>query len=125
MKLCIVMLEGHEDHEDKNSSIVNIHNEFYNAIMDEDLGCIEEVSKKLGRNVLIEVQDGMPRKVFWKVNPITQTFFNTTFENWDMLNLTLNCNLDRKTMYSSQKIFRIIVHTNGLLCSFFCCDHSR
>lgn len=42
--------------------------------MDEDLGRIEDMSKKYGSNFLIEIQ-GAPGDVFWKVNATMQPFF--------------------------------------------------
>lgn len=72
---CIVMLEEHEEREDRSGNIVKFHNnEFYVAIMDEDLESIEDMLKQHGNNFLIEVQDSTPGKVFWKVNTIIPTF---------------------------------------------------
>lgn len=71
----IVMLEEHEECEDRTGNIIKFHNnEFCVAIMDEDLESIEEVLKQHGNNFLIEVQDSTPGKVFWKVNTAIQTF---------------------------------------------------
>ncbi|XP_040922857.1 ankyrin repeat domain-containing protein 61-like [Toxotes jaculatrix] len=61
------MLEEQKEDEDRSSNIIKIrNNEFYTAIMDEDLGRIEDVSKMYGSNFLIQVHDGAPGKVFWK-----------------------------------------------------------
>lgn len=75
---CIIMLEEHEEREDSKGNIIKFHNnEFYAAIMDEDLERIEDILKKHGNNFLIEVQDSTPGKVFWKVNATTQTFLKS------------------------------------------------
>ncbi|XP_060883598.1 ankyrin repeat domain-containing protein 61-like [Labrus mixtus] len=42
------------------------NNEFYNAIMDEDLGRIEGMSREYGSNTLIQMQQVAPGEVFWK-----------------------------------------------------------
>lgn len=69
------MLEGGEEHQDRSSNILKFHgNEFYNAIRDEDLGRMGEMTKKYGSNSLIKIQDGDPPEVFCKVNATTQPF---------------------------------------------------
>ncbi|XP_054454767.1 ankyrin repeat domain-containing protein 61-like [Anoplopoma fimbria] len=61
------MLEESKEHEDRSSNIVKFpNNEFYTAIIDEDLGRIEDMSKKYGSNFLIETQGGSPGEVLWK-----------------------------------------------------------
>ncbi|KAM6898166.1 ankyrin repeat domain-containing protein 61-like [Lycodopsis pacificus] len=61
------MLEESEGHEgDRSSNIVKFpNNEYYTAIMDQDLGRIADVSKKYGSNFLIEIR-GAPGHVLWK-----------------------------------------------------------
>lgn len=78
MKLqCLVMLKEGREQDERSGNINKIHNnEFYNVILDEDLGCIEDMSNKYGSNFVIKMQDGAPGKVFWKVNAIMQPFFN-------------------------------------------------
>uniref|UniRef100_A0A8C2ZIW7 Ankyrin repeat domain 61 n=1 Tax=Cyclopterus lumpus TaxID=8103 RepID=A0A8C2ZIW7_CYCLU len=50
------MLEESEECEDRSSNIVKFpDNEFYTAIMNQDLGRIEDMSKKHGSNFLIEI----------------------------------------------------------------------
>lgn len=76
------MLEESKEHQDRSGHIIKFYNnEFYTAIMDEDLGRIEDMSKKYGSNFLINIQDGAPGEVFWKVNAKVQHFFKITFEN--------------------------------------------
>nr|XP_033467600.1 ankyrin repeat domain-containing protein 61-like [Epinephelus lanceolatus] len=61
------MLEGSKEREGRSGDIVMFHNnDFYTAIMDQDLGRIEDMSKKYGSNFLIEIQGGAPGEVFWK-----------------------------------------------------------
>lgn len=63
------MSEESEEGEDGTGNSAKFHNnEFYTAIVDEDLEHIEELSKQYGSNFLIKVQDGAPGKVLWKVN---------------------------------------------------------
>lgn len=51
-----------------NGNITTDHNnDFYAAIMDEDVGRIEELSKTYGSNYFIEIHGVSKRKVFWKV----------------------------------------------------------
>lgn len=77
------MLEENREHEDRSGNIIKFHNnEFYTAIMDEDLGRIEDMSNKYGSNFVIEMQDGAPGEVFWKVNVTMQLFFNNYL--WEM-----------------------------------------
>uniref|UniRef100_A0A3Q3EZE0 Ankyrin repeat domain 61 n=1 Tax=Labrus bergylta TaxID=56723 RepID=A0A3Q3EZE0_9LABR len=53
------MLMGKEEHDDGRANPVKFHNdEFYNAIMDEDLGRIEGMSREYGSNTLIQMQQG-------------------------------------------------------------------
>lgn len=69
------MLEQSKEHQDRSSNIIKFYNnEFYTAIMDEDLGRIEDMSKKHGSDFLIKVQDTAPGEDFWKVNAIMQPF---------------------------------------------------
>uniref|UniRef100_UPI0037E8DF12 ankyrin repeat domain-containing protein 61-like n=1 Tax=Semicossyphus pulcher TaxID=241346 RepID=UPI0037E8DF12 len=58
-------MEESEEREGKGGSITLYNNEFYNAIMDEDLEYMEGVSRKHGSNFLIQIQ-GSPGDVFWK-----------------------------------------------------------
>ena len=68
------MLEEDKASEDRSANITMLYNnEFYTAIMDEDLRCIEDMSKKYGSNFLIKIKDGAPGKVFLKVNATMQT----------------------------------------------------
>ncbi|XP_070847576.1 ankyrin repeat domain-containing protein 61-like [Chaetodon trifascialis] len=61
------MLEESEEHQDRCGNIIKIHsNEFYTAIMDEDVGRIQDISKKHGSNFLIRIKDDAPREVLWK-----------------------------------------------------------
>uniref|UniRef100_UPI003AAAF28D ankyrin repeat domain-containing protein 61-like n=1 Tax=Centroberyx gerrardi TaxID=166262 RepID=UPI003AAAF28D len=61
------MLEESEESEDRNCNITTFHdNEFYVAIMDEDLGRIDDMSRKHGSNFLIKIRDGGPIKVMHK-----------------------------------------------------------
>lgn len=58
---------GGEQSQDRSGNITTLYNnEFYTAIMDEDLERIEDMSKKYGSNFLIKIKDGAPGKVFWK-----------------------------------------------------------
>ena len=70
------MLEEQRDHEDTSSNMIKFHNnEFYTAVMDEDVGRIEDMSKKHGTNLPIQVQVGEPGNILSKVNATTQTLF--------------------------------------------------
>ncbi|XP_034716562.1 ankyrin repeat domain-containing protein 61-like isoform X2 [Etheostoma cragini] len=60
------MLEESKGHGDKSGNTVKfLNNEFYTGIIDEDSGCIEDMSKTYGSNFLIMIQ-GTPGDVFWK-----------------------------------------------------------
>lgn len=61
------MLEECEQHRDGSGNIKFYNNDFYTAILNEDLGLIEDMSKKHGTNVLIKVQDTAPGEDLWKV----------------------------------------------------------
>ncbi|XP_070782848.1 ankyrin repeat domain-containing protein 61-like [Enoplosus armatus] len=64
---CLVMLEESKQPEERSSSVMKRNNnEFYTAVMDEDVGRIEDMSKKYGCNFLIKIQDNAPKEVFWK-----------------------------------------------------------
>ncbi|XP_062298935.1 ankyrin repeat domain-containing protein 61-like [Scomber scombrus] len=61
------MLEEDKNSEERSGNItMSYDNEFHTAVMEEDLRCIEEMSKKYGSNVLIQVKDCSPGKVFLK-----------------------------------------------------------
>ncbi|XP_033181645.1 ankyrin repeat domain-containing protein 61-like isoform X2 [Mastacembelus armatus] len=61
------MMEDNKGHEERSGKTIMLHNNgFYAAIIHEDTGRIEEMSKKYGSNFLIELPDGAPGKVFWK-----------------------------------------------------------
>ncbi|KAG8009053.1 Ankyrin repeat domain-containing protein 61 [Nibea albiflora] len=65
------MLKKSEELQDRSGNVIKLHNnEFYTAILDEDLGRIEDITKKYGSNFLIKVQDGAPGGVFWKGHAI-------------------------------------------------------
>nr|XP_019938817.1 PREDICTED: ankyrin repeat domain-containing protein 61 isoform X1 [Paralichthys olivaceus] len=65
------MLEEQSKHEERSSNMIKFHNnEFYTAIMDEDVARIEDVSKKHGSNLPIQVQVGEPGNIFWKGLPL-------------------------------------------------------
>lgn len=67
---------GGEQSQDRSGNITTLYNnEFYTAIMDEDLERIEDMSKKYGSNFLIKIKDGAPGKVFWKVNATMRNTF--------------------------------------------------
>lgn len=78
------MLEQSKEHQDRSGNVIKFYNnEFYTAIMDEDLGRIDDMSEKHGSNFLIKVRDTAPGEDFWKVNAIMQTFKKTNYL-WDM-----------------------------------------
>ncbi|XP_070707822.1 ankyrin repeat domain-containing protein 61-like [Pempheris klunzingeri] len=61
------MLKGKKEHQDRSRNIIKFqYNEFYTAIMDEDLGRIEDMSKKYGSSFLIKIQDSVSGQVSWK-----------------------------------------------------------
>ncbi|KAM4524025.1 ankyrin repeat domain-containing protein 61-like [Odontesthes bonariensis] len=60
------MLELRKEHPGKRGNINFYNNEFYTAIMDQDLERIEDMSNKYGSNCRIEIQGGAPGEVFWK-----------------------------------------------------------
>lgn len=69
------MLEESKDHQERIGNINEFYNnEFHTAIIDEDLGRIEDMSKKYGSNFLIKIQGGTSREVFWKVNATMHPF---------------------------------------------------
>lgn len=75
----LLMLKKDEESEERSSNIAMAHNnEFYTAIMEEDLTCIEDMSKKYGSNVLIQVKDGAHGKVFLKVKTTMQKLLTMT-----------------------------------------------
>ncbi|KAI3364968.1 hypothetical protein L3Q82_001133 [Scortum barcoo] len=62
------MLEESKEHENESSNIIKFcNNDFYTAIMDEDLGRIEDISSIYGINSVIKIQDGTPGQLFRKV----------------------------------------------------------
>lgn len=70
------MLEEQQEHDDGSGNINKFpNNEFYSAIMDEDLGRIEDMSKKYGSDFLIAAQNGGLGRVFGKVDTTMQTSF--------------------------------------------------
>lgn len=76
------MLAGSKEYEDRSGEIVKFYkNEFYDAIMDEDVGRLEDMSKKYGSNFDIEKQGGAPGGAVWKVNVTMQTFLLITAHN--------------------------------------------
>ncbi|XP_063337565.1 ankyrin repeat domain-containing protein 61-like isoform X3 [Pelmatolapia mariae] len=61
------MLEEHKECLDKRGSISKIHsNEFYTAVMEEDLQRIEDLIEKHGSNFLIEPQGKVYKEAFCK-----------------------------------------------------------
>lgn len=63
------MLEEHKECLDKRGSISKIHsNEYYTAVMEEDLQRIEDLIEKHGSNFLIEPQGKVYKEAFCKVN---------------------------------------------------------
>ncbi|XP_010727981.2 ankyrin repeat domain-containing protein 61 [Larimichthys crocea] len=61
------MLKKSKERQDRCGNVIKLYNnEFYTAILDEDLGRIEDITKQYGSNFLIEVQEGAPGEVFWK-----------------------------------------------------------
>lgn len=67
---------GEDQSRDKRDKIIKIYrNEFYTAVLDEDVRGIEDMVKKYGSNSQIEIQDGSSGGVFWKVRP----FFGNGF----------------------------------------------
>ncbi|XP_023196533.1 ankyrin repeat domain-containing protein 61 isoform X2 [Xiphophorus maculatus] len=58
---------GEDQSRDKRDTIIKIYrNEFYTAVLDEDVRGIEDMVKKYGGNSQIEIQDGSSGGVFWK-----------------------------------------------------------
>ncbi|XP_032429680.1 ankyrin repeat domain-containing protein 61 [Xiphophorus hellerii] len=58
---------GEDQSRDKRDKIIKIYrNEFYTAVLDEDVRGIEDMVKKYGSNSQIEIQDGSSGGVFWK-----------------------------------------------------------
>ncbi|KAM9837376.1 ankyrin repeat domain-containing protein 61-like [Aulostomus maculatus] len=55
------------DKESKGRSSTTPHNDqlFYKAVMDEDLECIDDMSRRYGSNYPIGIKDGGPEKLFW------------------------------------------------------------
>lgn len=67
------MLEGREAYQNRSCNTSKFDDrEFYNAIRDEDLGRMEEMTKKYGSNYLLKMQE--TPGVFCKVNATTQPF---------------------------------------------------
>lgn len=65
----LTMLEEHKECLDKRGSISKIHsNEYYTAVMEEDLQRIEDLIEKHGSNFLIEPQGKVYKEAFCKVN---------------------------------------------------------
>lgn len=74
------MLKKSKERQDRCGNVIKLYNnEFYTAILDEDLGRIEDITKQYGSNFLIEVQEGAPGEVFWKVNATMQPFLNLLY----------------------------------------------
>lgn len=67
------MLEEEIKNTDKRGNISRFYkNEFYAAILDEDVGHLDHLIKKYGSNFLIETQDGACGGVHWKVRTPTK-----------------------------------------------------
>lgn len=92
------MLEESKEREDRSAKFIKFLNtECYTAIMDEDLGRIEDMSKKYGRNFLIEIQGGAPGEVFLKVDTTMQhTVFKIICESWNMYNVSFTLSHGQK-----------------------------
>uniref|UniRef100_A0A3P8RN39 Ankyrin repeat domain 61 n=1 Tax=Amphiprion percula TaxID=161767 RepID=A0A3P8RN39_AMPPE len=61
------MLEGYKTHTGRRGNILKFcSHEFYTAIMDEDVKCIEGMLQKYGSNSLIEIQGNASGDIFWK-----------------------------------------------------------
>ncbi|KAA8581768.1 ankyrin repeat domain-containing protein 61 isoform X2 [Etheostoma spectabile] len=60
------MLEESKEHGDRSGNTVKfLNSEFYTGIIDEDSGCVGDMSKTYGSNFLFKIQ-GTPGDVFWK-----------------------------------------------------------
>lgn len=57
--------ERYKDRGDYSTTFCD--NEFYHAIMTEDLGRIDDISKQHGSNSIIKIRDGGPTEVIHKV----------------------------------------------------------
>lgn len=74
------MFDESTEHQVKSANIIKFYNsEIYTAIVDEDLGRIEDMSKKHGSNVLLKVRDTAPGEDFQKVNAILQPFLKKNY----------------------------------------------
>lgn len=90
------MLEEDKNSEEGRGNVtVSYNNEFHTAVMEEDLRCIEEMSKKYGSNALIKAKDCSPGKVFLKVNATMPTLLTELH-----VSLTLKKTLSHGLTYS-------------------------
>ncbi|XP_058476759.1 ankyrin repeat domain-containing protein 61-like [Solea solea] len=60
------MLEEQEEHDNRSDNHIHFDDEFYSAIMDEDLERIEDLSEKHGSNICIQVRRGARGRIFFK-----------------------------------------------------------
>lgn len=76
------MLEEHIKNTDKRGKVSRFYkNEFYTAIVDEDMGHLDNIIKKYGSNFLIKTQDGACGGVLWKVRTTTKPAVCTRCKN--------------------------------------------
>ncbi|XP_014915477.1 ankyrin repeat domain-containing protein 61 [Poecilia latipinna] len=80
---------------DKRDKVINIYrNEFYTAVLDEDVRGIENMVKKYGSNNQIEIQDGSSRGVFWKGFAILPLHLAATYRRVHSLQSLLSAGAD-------------------------------
>lgn len=91
------MLEEHKECLDKRGSISKIHsNEFYTAVIEEDLQRIEDLIQKHGSNFLIETQGKVYKEAFCKVNATMLPSYKILCKDLYMLQASLISQKQRK-----------------------------
>uniref|UniRef100_A0A3B4GXW4 Uncharacterized protein n=1 Tax=Pundamilia nyererei TaxID=303518 RepID=A0A3B4GXW4_9CICH len=139
----LTMLEEHKECLDKRGSISKIHsNEYYTAVMEEDLQRIEDLIEKHGSNFLIEPQGKVYKEAFCKGFAILPLHLAASYRKIQSMQSLLSAGADtelrglrtRKIMYflilnTSQKPdskfqTKVIgVCTKAEACLRLLCDH--
>uniref|UniRef100_A0A3P9NB04 Ankyrin repeat domain 61 n=2 Tax=Poecilia reticulata TaxID=8081 RepID=A0A3P9NB04_POERE len=99
---------GEDQSRDKRDKVIKIYrNEFYTAVLDEDVRGIENMVKKYGSNSQIEIQDGSSRGVFWKGFSILPLHLAATYRRVHSLQSLLSAGADAQV---KDKLGRTSLH---------------
>ncbi|XP_069012051.1 ankyrin repeat domain-containing protein 61-like [Embiotoca jacksoni] len=92
---CLIMVEEHKGRLNKRSNIIKFYNnEFYDAILDEDLGQIQNMTKKYGSNFLFKIQAGASGDSCWKGFEILPLHLAATYRRVQSMQSLLSAGAD-------------------------------